>query len=85
MEVTGKGGTKGFEGAPSQPTFNGPRQEWAKSASKRLGHVSEGHYNGEINLVRDWMSNNELAINPDQFCRAGSTWDGSIKYGKFPV
>ena len=84
MEVTGRGDTRGLDAAQVCAPWNGPRQDWAHNASMRKGHVAEGHYMGEINTVRDMMTDNEPSVNPDIFYRDVPTSDGSWSHGWFP-
>ena len=84
MEVTGRGDVRGLDAAQVCAPWNGPRQEWAKNASMRKGHVAEGRYMGEINPTRDINIDNEPGVNPDLFYRDMPTNDGTWKNGWFP-
>lgn len=84
MEVTGRGEVRGMEAAQVCAPWNGPRQDWAKNASMRMGHVAEGRYMGEVNPERNMMTNNEPGVNPDLFYRDVPTYDGTWREGWFP-
>jgi hypothetical protein len=84
MEITGNGEVKGLDSAQGMPTFVGPRQNWAKNASMRAGHVAESHYMGEVSMPRDMLVDNEPKVNPDLYYRDMPTYDGTWREGWFP-
>ena len=84
MEITGMGETKGLDSAQTCSPWNGPRQDWAPTASGITDRTCEGRYMGETNPVAPLTPDMEKPT-PSRFYRDMPTDDGSWSYGKFPA